>query len=123
MVVKIENDPILSGRLIRSFRHLELKNPCIISDFRYRTRMVQEFWRRRRSSSRRRSAVLLEDVMRFLLYISIFIIVLSPLMGIRDNNVLQKHTAITDERTDTQHKYDTMSFILAIRIHHSDPVS
>ena len=64
----LKNDPILSGRSIRSFRHLELKNPSIISDFRHRTRMVQEFWsssRRRssrRSSSSSRSTVLLEDV-------------------------------------------------------------
>ena len=30
----LKNDPILLGRLIQSFRHLELKNPSIISDFR-----------------------------------------------------------------------------------------
>ena len=29
----LANDPILSGRLIRSFRHLECQNPSIISDF------------------------------------------------------------------------------------------
>ena len=60
----LKNDPILSGRSIQSFRHLELKNPYIISEFRHISRMVQEFWSRssrRRSSSR--STVLLEDVM------------------------------------------------------------
>ena len=43
-----KNDPILSGRSIWSFRHLELKNPSIISDFRHRSRMVQpaqQFWK------------------------------------------------------------------------------
>ena len=57
----LKNDPILSGRSIRSFRHLELKNPSIISDFRHRTRMVQQFRRRsrRRRRSRNRSTVLL----------------------------------------------------------------
>ena len=30
----LKTDPILSGRSIRSFRHLELQNPSIISDFR-----------------------------------------------------------------------------------------
>ena len=34
VVAPLENDPILSGRLIRSFRHLELQNPSIISYFR-----------------------------------------------------------------------------------------
>ena len=29
LVVPLENDPILSGRSIRSFRHLELQNPSI----------------------------------------------------------------------------------------------
>ena len=29
----LKTDPILSGTSIRSFRHLELKNPSIISDF------------------------------------------------------------------------------------------
>ena len=47
VVAQLENDPILSGRSIRSFRHLELQNPSIISDFRHRSRMVQHFWRRR----------------------------------------------------------------------------
>ena len=28
----LANDPIMSGRLIRSFRHLECQNPSIISD-------------------------------------------------------------------------------------------
>ena len=38
----LKNDPILSGRSTGSFRHLELQNPSIISDFRHRDRMVQE---------------------------------------------------------------------------------
>ena len=69
VVAPLKNDTILSGRSIRSFRHLELKNPSIISDFRHRTRMMQEFQSSRRSSSSRssrrnsrRSTVLLEDV-------------------------------------------------------------
>ena len=53
----LKNDLILSGRSMGSFRHLELQNPSIISDFRHRDRMVQEKVRRRRSrsSSRRRN--------------------------------------------------------------------
>ena len=43
-VAPLKNDPILSGRSIRSFRHLEHKNLSIISDFIYGTRMVQEYW-------------------------------------------------------------------------------
>ena len=38
----LKNDPILSGRSTGSFRHLELQNPSIISDFRHRDRMVQK---------------------------------------------------------------------------------
>ena len=38
----LKNYPILSGRSIRSFRHLELQNPSIISDFRDRERMVRK---------------------------------------------------------------------------------
>ena len=33
VVAPLENDPILSGRSIWSFRHLELQNLSIISDF------------------------------------------------------------------------------------------
>ena len=33
VVAPLENDPILLGRSIRSFRHLELQNVSIISDF------------------------------------------------------------------------------------------
>ena len=29
----LANDPIMSGRLIRLFRHLQCQNPSIISDF------------------------------------------------------------------------------------------
>jgi len=46
-----KNVLILSKRSIRSFRHLELQNPSIISDFRHRDTIVQEKVRR----SRRRS--------------------------------------------------------------------
>ena len=53
MVAPLKNDPILSGRSIWSFRHLELQNPSIISDFRHRARLVQE---KVRSSSRSRSS-------------------------------------------------------------------
>ena len=31
-MVPLANDPIMSGRLIRSFRHLERQKPSIISD-------------------------------------------------------------------------------------------
>ena len=51
MVVPLRNSPILLGRLIRLLRHLGLKNPSIISDFRHRTRMVQQFRSSSRSSS------------------------------------------------------------------------
>ena len=33
VVAPLENDPILSGRSIWSFRHLELQNPSIIGHF------------------------------------------------------------------------------------------
>ena len=36
MVAPLKNDPILLGRSIWSFRHLEHQNPSIISDFRHR---------------------------------------------------------------------------------------
>ena len=42
VVEPLKNDSILSGRSIRSFRHLELQNPSIISDFRDRERMVRK---------------------------------------------------------------------------------
>ena len=77
VVAPLKNDPILSGRSIWSFRHLELKNLSIISDFRHRSRMAQEFWRRRRRSSRvssSRSTVLLEDVI--ILYIIVLYYIL-----------------------------------------------
>ena len=43
VVAQLKNYPILSGRSIQSFRHLELQNPSIISDFRHRSRIVQQF--------------------------------------------------------------------------------
>jgi len=39
-VAPLINDLILSGRLIRLFRHLELQNMSIISDFIHRDRML-----------------------------------------------------------------------------------
>ena len=41
----LKNDPILSGRSTGSFRHLELQNPSIISDFRHRDRMPAKICR------------------------------------------------------------------------------
>merc|ERR1712105_144551 len=38
----LKNYPILSGRSTGSFRHLELQNPSIISDFINRDRMVRK---------------------------------------------------------------------------------
>ena len=43
LVAPLENNAILYGTSIQSFRHLELHNPSIISDFRHRSRMVQQF--------------------------------------------------------------------------------
>ena len=43
-VAPLKSDPILSSRSIRLFRHLELQNLSIISDFRHRSRMAQEYW-------------------------------------------------------------------------------
>ena len=34
MAAPLKNDPILSGRSLWSFRHLELLNPSTIADFR-----------------------------------------------------------------------------------------
>ena len=42
MVVPLKNYPILSGRSIRSFRHLELLNPSTIADFRDRQEKSEE---------------------------------------------------------------------------------
>ena len=39
-----ENNLIMSGTLMRSFRHLQCQNPSIISDSLGRARMVQQFW-------------------------------------------------------------------------------
>ncbi len=67
-----KNIPILSGRSIWSFRHLELKNPFIILDFRHITRIVQQFWKRssssRRRRRRRRSTVLLQHLIYIYIY-------------------------------------------------------
>merc|ERR1712105_515493 len=38
----LKNDPILSGRSTGSFRHFELQNPSLISDFSHRDRMVRK---------------------------------------------------------------------------------
>ena len=46
-VVPLSNDPIMSKRLIQSFRHLEHQNLSIISDSIGRARMVQQFWIKR----------------------------------------------------------------------------
>ena len=54
----LENDPIMSGRLIRLFRHLERQNLSLISDSEGRARMVQQFWR----NGLKQSTVGLEDV-------------------------------------------------------------
>ena len=42
VVAPLENDPILSGRSIREFRHLELQNPSTIADFRDRQEKSEE---------------------------------------------------------------------------------
>ena len=97
VVAPLKNDPILSGRSIRSFRHLELKNPSITSDFRHSTRMVQQFPRSRRSrrSSRRRSTVLLEDVI--ILFYSNYLIVSFFLISIvLINTTLQSYITISN---------------------------
>ena len=46
-MASLANDPIMLGRLIRSFRHLEHQNPSILSDYIGRARMVQQFLRSR----------------------------------------------------------------------------
>ena len=42
MAAPLKNDPILSGRSTGSFRHLELQNPSIISDFINRQSLVRK---------------------------------------------------------------------------------
>ena len=42
-LVPLANDPIMQKRLIWSFRHLECRNPSIISEDIGRARMVQQF--------------------------------------------------------------------------------
>ena len=42
VMARLENDPILSGRSIQSFRHLGLLNPSTIADFRYRYEKSEE---------------------------------------------------------------------------------
>ena len=44
-VAQLANSPIMLGRLIRLFRHLERQNPSIISDYIGRARIVQQLWR------------------------------------------------------------------------------
>ena len=64
-VVPLSNDPIMSKRLIQSFRHLEHQNLSIISDSIGRARMVQQFRRNGRTEERNRteelSTVVLDD--------------------------------------------------------------
>ena len=43
----LANDPIMSRRLIRSFRHLEYQNPSIISDSIGRVRMAARKWEKK----------------------------------------------------------------------------
>ena len=43
LVIPGANAPIMSGRVIRSFRDLKHQNPSIISDSIGRARMVQQF--------------------------------------------------------------------------------
>ena len=74
VVAPLENDPILLGRSIWSFRHLELQNPSIILDFKHRSRMVQEFrncfMQEFRSRSRRRSTLGWSDgILKILLHV------------------------------------------------------
>ena len=65
----LANDPIMSERSIRAFRHLEYQNPSIISDSIGRARMVQQLrirgmrldWKCPRSQRSRRSTVGLRD--------------------------------------------------------------
>ena len=45
-VAPLSNDPIMSGKLRESFRHLEQQNLSIFSDSIGRARMVQQFQRR-----------------------------------------------------------------------------
>ena len=46
-VTPLANDPIMLGRSIWSFKHLEHQNQSVISDSIGRVRMVQQFRRRR----------------------------------------------------------------------------
>ena len=59
------NDPIMSGTLIWSFRHLEYQNLSIISDSKGRARMVKQFWKGGGAGTEeewnQRSTVVLED--------------------------------------------------------------
>ena len=45
VVAPLKNYPILSGRSIQSFRHIELQNLSIISDFIHRDRMLAKICR------------------------------------------------------------------------------
>ena len=65
----LANDPIMSGRLIQSLRHLECQNPFIISDSIGTARMVQKFRRSQIGSEERRSTVVLGD--RIIEFISV----------------------------------------------------
>ena len=58
------NEPILSSRQSESFRHLELRNLSIISDFLDMAGLVLQFWRRRRNrrSIRSRGTFILENI-------------------------------------------------------------
>ena len=64
MVVALKNDPIMSGRLIRLFRHLEHQNLSIISEDIGRARMVKQFQSRSRRNTVDTMSTDIEELIR-----------------------------------------------------------
>ena len=79
----LANDPIMSERSMRSFRHLECQNPFIISDSIGRAMMVQQFWNR---TERGRSTVVLEHL-----------IIQAEVRSSRDHSKDKKYDLLTDK--------------------------
>ena len=75
-VALLANYLIMSGTLIRSFRHLEHQNPSIISEDIGRASGVQQFRNRGMEESDRRNTVVLEDRILYVLHY----IVLYPIL-------------------------------------------
>ena len=98
VVVPPENNPIMSGTSIRSFKHLEHQNLSIISEDIDRNRMLQKKVRRRvRSKSRSRKSYsyrrgylplrsdnMIEDLLFMYAHVPEWVLIQCRVLGLRD---------------------------------------